>query len=77
MAEAVSMQNLYNANGKINWFGWIMFIATVILICYSIYQCHLNITKMGSNEENQTKKLNELEMNLREVRGNQYKNMNI
>jgi hypothetical protein len=74
--EPVSMQNLYNSNGKINWFGWIIFLATIALILYSLYQCYLEVKQMNKDEQVQAKKMMELEMNLREVRGDQYKSMN-
>lgn len=71
--EAISTQTLFNSHGKINWFGWIIFLGTVFLIGYSMYQLYLSINKMNTDEEIQAKKMMELEMNLREVRGQQYK----
>lgn len=75
--EAVSMQTLYNAHGKINWFGWIFFIGTLLIVVYTIYQWYENVQKKKKDEEMQTQKLMELEMNLREVRGAQYKKSNV
>lgn len=71
--EPISMQTLYNSHGKVNWFGWTMFIGTLLIIGYTIYQFCMNIKKNNREEEYQMKKLMELEMNLKEVRGNQYK----
>lgn len=74
--EAVSMQTLYNSHGKVNWFGWIMFFGTLLIIGFTIYQFCTNIKKNSREEEDRIKKIMELEMNLREVRGNQYKSLN-
>lgn len=74
--EAISMNTLYNSHGKVNWFGWIMFFGTLLVIGYTIYQFCINYKKDKLGEEAQMKKLNELEMNLREVRGGQYQSLN-
>lgn len=71
------MNTLYNSHGKVNWFGWIMFFGTLIVIGYTIYQFCINYKKNRRDEEAQMKKLTELEMNLREVRGEQYKSLNL
>lgn len=70
--EAVSMNTLYNSNGKVNWFGWIVFSGTLFIIGYSIYQLVMSIRKNRREEDFQMKKLTELEMNLRELRGDKY-----
>lgn len=72
MDNVVSMQNLVNANGKHNLFGWIIFISTVVLIFVSIYQGYKAISKMNAEENIQERKIKELEMNIRALRGNQY-----
>lgn len=74
--EAVSMQNLYNSKGKINWFGWIIFIGTIALIFFNLYQVYLNLQGMKKREQDQANKLKELEMNLKALRGNQYITLN-
>lgn len=74
--EAVSMSTLYNSHGKVNWFGWIIFLGSLLAIGYTIYQLCINYKKNKRDDEAQVKKLNELEMNLREVRGGQYKSLN-
>ena len=73
--EPVSMSTLYNSHGKINWFGWIIFFSTLLAVSYTVYSFCVNYKKDRRNEEAQMKKLLELEMNLREVRGNLYKSM--
>lgn len=73
--EPVSMSTLYNSNGKINWFGWIIFLGTLFIIGYNAYQWYINSKKIKRDEAMQEKKIMELEMNLREVRGNQYKSI--
>lgn len=75
MAEGITMNHLFASNGKANIFGWIFFIATLILVGFALYQSYLTIKKMQVSEEGQVKKLKELEMNLREVRGAQYKDI--
>jgi len=74
--ESVSMNTLYNSHGKVNWFGWVMFLGTLLVISYTIYQFCVSIKRTNKSEEDQMKKLAELEMNLREVRGTQYKSLN-
>lgn len=73
--ESVSMQTLYNSHGKVNWFGWIMFFGTLIIIGFTIYQFCISLKKNSREEEARIKKIMELEMNLREVRGSQYKSL--
>lgn len=71
--EAVSTNTLFNSHGKINFFGWIVFLGTLFTMGYAIYQLYLSINKMNRDEEIQGRKMMELEMNLREIRGAQYK----
>lgn len=71
--EAVSMQHLFGSNGKVNIFGWILFLGTVAFLVYSIWNCIVQMKKIRKEEGWQMKKIIELELNLRELRGYQYK----
>lgn len=73
--EGVSMQHLFLSNGKVNLFGWILFLGTLTLIAYSIWHNIVSINKIKRDEVKQIKKMTELEMNLRKVRGTQYEEL--
>lgn len=72
MAHPVSMQDLFTADGKANIFGWIIFLGTIAIIGFTIYQMYLSITKISTSDEEQKKKIAELEFNLKAIRGTQY-----
>lgn len=76
MDHTVSMNNLVNSDGRHNLFGWIIFIGTVALIAYSLYQGYKAITKMEKEEDVQEKKMKEIELNLRMVMGDRYQIIN-
>lgn len=67
------MQHLFFSNGKINIFGWILFTAMLAAFVITIYHCWISIGKLMRDEKLQATKMAELELNLREVRGNLYK----
>ena len=71
--EATSMQHLFFRNGKINIFAWILFIAMILAFAFTIYHCIISIGKLMRDEKLQSTKMAELELNLRELRGPQYK----
>lgn len=73
MAEATSMQHLFFSNGKINLFAWLLFVAMLAAFGFTIYHCIVSIRKLMRDENRQLLKLAELELNLREIRGPQYK----
>lgn len=75
MAHPVSMQDLFTADGKANIFGWVIFIGTILIIGFTIYQLYLTITKIRTSDESQQKKIAELEFNIRAIRGDQYTKM--
>lgn len=75
MNHPVSMQDLYNGDGKANIFGWIIFLGTVALIGFTIYQMYISLTKIKTDEAVQQKKIAELEFNIRAIRGDQYTKM--
>lgn len=72
MDQSVSMQHLVTPNGKHNIFGWVIFISTVVLILFSIYQAYKSIAKMQKEETVQERKMKELELNVRSLRGDLY-----
>lgn len=73
--EAVSTTNLFKSNGKINWWGWIAFTGTLLIIGFTIYQWVESIRKRNREENYQMKKLMELEMNLKTILGDKYINL--
>lgn len=70
--EATSMQHLFFSNGKIHIFGWILFIVMIAAFVFTIWNCIVSVRKLNRDETIQMKKMAELEMNLRAIRGNQY-----
>lgn len=73
--SAVSTQHLFFADGKANIFAWILFIATLILVFFAIRQAYIQTRKIQVSDEEQQRKLAELELNLRAVRGGQYQSV--
>lgn len=67
------MQNLFTSNGKVNIFGWVLFVGTIALIIFSICGYISSINKTKREENWYLRKMTEFEINLRELRGNQYK----
>lgn len=68
-----SMHNLFLSNGRFNIFAWILFIVMILAFLLTIIHCWFSISKIFKEEKIKSQKMLELEMNLREIRGNQYK----
>lgn len=75
MAHPVSMQDLFTEDGKANIFGWIIFLGTIAIIIFTVYQLYLSIVKIKTSDETQQKKLAELEFNLKAILGDKYTRM--
>ncbi len=58
------MQHLFYSNGKVNAFGWILFLGTLGLIIVSIWNCFSSNAQAKKMLETYTKKMAELEMNI-------------
>lgn len=70
--EALSTQHLFTSGGRINPWAWILFIATLILVIFAIRQAWVQTQKINLTDIEQEKKLTELELNLKAVRGSAY-----
>ena len=68
MNKAISFESITTPNGKLNWFGIMVFIATLLVAAYTVYQLFL----LPKERKLEQKKIDELEANLREIRGNSY-----
>lgn len=66
------MHGLFFSNGKVNLFGWILFIIMLLAFAFTIFHCWVSISKIFKDEKVQAKKMTELEINLRALRGDQY-----
>lgn len=67
------MQHITRSDGRINWWGVFFYLGTFTLLMFTLYQMYLSIRRGKSADILQYAKIRELETNLREVRGNQYK----
>ena len=77
MAHSVSMFDL-QSQGKSHVFGWIIFTVTVgtfILLIADWYNDYSYRKRRDIEEAAQERKLNEVEMNLRTLMGNEYKSI--
>lgn len=74
--DPISTQHLF-VNGKAHFWGWLLFIATLILVVFAIRQAWAQTHKIQFDDKEQYKKLAELEMNLREVRGSAYRTITV
>lgn len=72
MTEAITMQTLFSSDGKAQVFGWILFIATLVLIVGSVWNCIASVSKLKKEDAEQSSKLVELEYNLKKVMGTNY-----
>lgn len=52
--------------------GWTFFVLTFVALGYQIAYSHRQLVKMAKDEIDQKNKIAELEMNLREIRGDEY-----
>lgn len=74
--ENISMQHLF-VNGRFHVWGWLIFIATLILVIFAIRQAYIQTKKIQVSDMEQQKKLAELEFNVRAIRGSQYQSITI
>ena len=71
--NGTSMYSLFTSTGKVNIFAWILFALMLTAFIFTIYTNWFTLRKMVREETRQLFKMAELELNLRELRKDEYK----